>query len=302
MSAPSNRTQAGLANRVVVGTDGSQAAQDAVLWAAQWAESLGLPLTVLAALMTRYASASDAPMTSELAEAEADQSLSEAVAAVRKLHPALDVSTLRSSMRPGTALVQASEEAALVVVGTRGKGGVAGTTIGSVAAEVATYAHGPVAVIPANHPWSDDRPIILAFDWGGTTNTTIRYAFGMARRARKPLTVLYAFSWVRYENDQPVRNDSFSRALGDPKADIEEELGVIAADYPGVDWKLEISPESPEVTLQERSATSSALVMGSRGMGGFRGLLLGSTSRRTIRYSKCPVFIIPNSLREDRLQ
>ena len=301
MSTP-NANPASLANRVVVGTDGSQPAREAVLWAAQWADSLGLPLTVLAGLITRDATASDAPFTSELADAEAESTLAEAVADIAKQHPDLEVSTIRSPQRPATALVQASEEAALVVVGTRGKGGVAGTTIGSVAAEVATYAQGPVAVIPANHPWADDRPIILAFDWGGTTNTTIRYAFRMAQRARKPLTITYAFSWVRYENDQPVRNDTFSRALGDPKADIEEELAVIAADYPEVEWKLQISPESPDVTLQEHSATSSALVMGSRGMGGFRGLLLGSTSRRTIRYSKCPVFIIPNTLREDRLR
>ena len=59
MSTP-NANPASLANRVVVGTDGSQPAREAVLWAAQWADSLGLPLTVLAGLITRYATASDA--------------------------------------------------------------------------------------------------------------------------------------------------------------------------------------------------------------------------------------------------
>jgi nucleotide-binding universal stress UspA family protein len=80
-------------------------------------------------------------------EQEAAAVLSESLAETRKKHPNVPVMEQTVEERPAEALVRASQDAQLLVVGSRGLGGVAGLLLGSVSHAVLHHAPCPVAVI-----------------------------------------------------------------------------------------------------------------------------------------------------------
>lgn len=72
---------------------------------------------------------------------------------------------------------------------------------------------------------------------------------------------------------------------------VAEELK--AADLDGVDLETTITNDIPARAIIDKSDSADLVVVGSRGRGGFTGLLLGSVSEQVVRHSKCPVVVIP---------
>jgi nucleotide-binding universal stress UspA family protein len=140
----------------VVGVDGSLAGASAVTFAADLAATWKAPLTVVSVWQVPAsetwaraywdAAPHDAGLHSAKRE-RAEQVVAEAVGAVQASHPDLDVTGEAVEGRAGQALAAASEDAGIVVVGSRGHGGFTGMLLGSVSHAVLHAARGPVAVI-----------------------------------------------------------------------------------------------------------------------------------------------------------
>jgi nucleotide-binding universal stress UspA family protein len=142
--------------RIVVGVDGSEGAHLALAWAAEEAERWGATLVAVhawsmpvIAAPTGLAPMPVLPELDELAQA-AKLVLDEALGEVRAAHPNLDIDPQVVEGPAGEALLEASEGADLVVVGTRGHGTVVGILLGSVSQHLCHHARGPVVLVP--HP------------------------------------------------------------------------------------------------------------------------------------------------------
>ncbi|WP_392675268.1 universal stress protein [Streptomyces sp. LN785] len=150
---------------VVVGVDGSEGSLRALDWAATEAARLGLPLRVIhASLWEHYEGLRPTFDTERPAEQIlAEQILAEHLVAsaqerARRLRS--EVSTVADVQPedPVTALVQESHEATLVVLGSRGRGRIAGMLLGSVSLALAGRSHCPVVVIPTPPPNTRPKP------------------------------------------------------------------------------------------------------------------------------------------------
>ena len=133
---------------VVVGVDGSEHSKQALAWGARYAALTGAPLTAVAVwhLPTSYGWTMPLPAEWD-PEADARRVLEREVNEVLGPEAPATVSLIVVQGPPGKALVDASEHASAVVVGSRGRGEFAGMLLGSVSGFVMTHAHCPVVVV-----------------------------------------------------------------------------------------------------------------------------------------------------------
>jgi nucleotide-binding universal stress UspA family protein len=151
-----------LTGNVVVGVDGSEMSQRAAEFAFEEAALRGTGVTAvhswtlpwIRSLLSHRIEL--ATVTGPAFEQEAAAVLSESLAEIRKQHPTVPVVEQTVEERPAEALVRASQDAQLLVVGSRGRGGVAGLLLGSVSHAVIHHAACPVAVIRGvvRRPWT----------------------------------------------------------------------------------------------------------------------------------------------------
>jgi nucleotide-binding universal stress UspA family protein len=134
---------------IIVGVDGSGRSIDALQRAAELAESFQVPLIAMAAWEYPVIADGSFALTDWSPERDSSAALDDAVA---KAFPAGAPASLTKEVRRGSAarvLIEASQEASMLVVGSRGHGGFAGMLLGSVSTQCAQHAHCPVLVI---HP------------------------------------------------------------------------------------------------------------------------------------------------------
>ncbi|HET6653251.1 MAG TPA: universal stress protein [Nocardioides sp.] len=136
------------AGRVVVGVDGSAASTAALAEAFELASSRGQPLAVVhawdAALLYRDLTTYDVVV--DTAD-EHQRMVAESLAGFAEKYPDVEVTVHQDEGDPGRAIVAASHEADLVVVGSRGRGDAVATLFGSVSRHVVAHAHCPVVVV-----------------------------------------------------------------------------------------------------------------------------------------------------------
>ena len=133
------------ARRIVVGIDGSGPSLAAMEWAARQAEFTGSALETVIVWQVAMSYGSAMPVADPGAEAR--KVLDSAVGDLQKAHPQVEIRSSVVEGIPAQVLVEASNDADLLVVGSRGHGEVAGLLIGSVSEHCVTHAHCPVLVM-----------------------------------------------------------------------------------------------------------------------------------------------------------
>ncbi|UUT34835.1 universal stress protein [Microbacterium elymi] len=136
---------------------------------------------------------------------------------------------------------------------------------------------------------SRDRDrVLVGVDGSNSSIEALRYAARIAAALGSPLSV--ATAWTFHPLVSPYLSDSWS-----PERDAEMVLdtaieSAFADVPPPLNRAVLIGPAA--LTLIEESAYSAMLVLGSRGHGGFAGLLLGSVSAACAEHGHCPVLIV----------
>lgn len=278
---------------IVVGVDGSAAALEAVRWAAGQARRRGLGLRVVHAwgMSGLYAGGTPLPASVfEVIEEEAKRVLGTALETARNAEPGLFVTGDLSHEPPVPHLAGLSRSASMIVLGSSGRGGFTGMLAGSTAVAVSAHARCPVAVIRGTE---HDGPVVVGVDGSPAGEPAIALAFDEAALLDRPLVAVHAWSDVAYDSFSGV-----SRDFGETSAFAEAEHRLLAESlagyqekYPDVSVRRVVVKDRPRHQLLEWSQRARLIVVGSRGRGGFRGLLLGSTSQALIHHSACPVLI-----------
>jgi nucleotide-binding universal stress UspA family protein len=133
---------------VVVGVDGSEHSKQALAWGARYAALTGAPLTAIVVWRLPTSFGWTLPLPGDWdPEADARRVLEREVKEVLGPELPATVSLAVAQGPPGKALVEASEHASAIVVGSRGRGEFAGMLLGSVSTFVTTHAHCPVVVV-----------------------------------------------------------------------------------------------------------------------------------------------------------
>ncbi|MDT0221342.1 universal stress protein [Gordonia sp. AC31] len=284
-------------NAILAGVDGSDAATGAVRWAARAAAAEGLDLKVVGAY---DASTSDyAPgliIPQDVVDAirqDASDAVHAAADAAKEAAPGVTVATSIVDGDAARVLLELGKDAAMIVVGTRRLGSVKGLFLGSVSTSVAAHAHGRVTVVAAEG--NPDGPVVVGVDGSPVSDAAVAEAFRQASLRNVPLRAVH--TWTPLDADAlhgyGIGADEVARMTQDAVEVLAERLAGYAQDYPDVTIERSVLPEEPaKALLDEAGADASLLVVGSRGRGGFRGLLLGSTSQKVMHHADCPVMVV----------
>ena len=291
----------GIRQQIVVGVDGSPESLTAARWAAREAGLRDLSLLLVHAFDIPVAGmlgyTIPAALTDGLSES-GEQILADAAQDIRQDHPDLEITSRLAQSDPRPILVEASERAVLTVVGTRGGGRIPGVILGSVALHITAHGRSPVAVIPAgaavDPAETQAGPVLLGVDGSRTSEAAVEFAFDEADRRGAPLRAVLVWDDVAFRG--LARLDSMI------ELEDQEEHAVLAEQLAG--WR-EKYPDVPVEPVVRRGRAAEALlrhdpatpapqlvVVGSRGRGGFTGLLLGSTSHALVGHSQWPVVVV----------
>lgn len=138
-----------MAERIVVGVDGSETSRDALVWAIDYAAAKGAAVQPVIAWQRTFDYGSDRywPVDEAIAEA-ALKRLAAVIAEVGDRDRSVIMDPLVLEGDPGKVLCEQSAGADLLVVGSRGLGGFAGLMLGSVSTKCVHHSHCPVVIIP----------------------------------------------------------------------------------------------------------------------------------------------------------
>ena len=290
--------------RILLATDGSEVAELAIKTAATLATSTnselhvihvgpGLPLYELPDYAARFEE------VVEEQRQEARRVLDEEVGKVESSGTAVTEAHLEMDERPDRAIVELGEKlgVGLVVVGSRGLGGLRRTLVGSVSSSVVRHAHCLVMVV-RGEPLTLPTKVLLATDGSEDARLAANTALDLSKKLDSELHVVYVEPMprrhsapLRFAVDLPL--EVVERTEEEAKTKLEklvekmrEEGGEVAQAHPRVGL-----PAVEIVALAEELG-AGMIVMGSRGLGGIRRALMGSVSEAVVSHAHCPVMVV----------
>lgn len=284
-------------SKIIVGADGSEASLLAIDWAAAEAARRGASLHVVYVVAPWLFDVPDdlgAAQVREQMLRDGQDIVGAAVARAQERVPGLQVTGEQTGGQPAKVLIERTRDALMLVTGSRGAGGLAGLVLGSVAMQVAAHAPCPTVIVRAAKP-SGHGEIVVGVDGSSAGADAIGFAFEAASVRGVRLRALLA--WTHPVSTGPgdmlplVYDPEILAA--DEQRLLTESLAGWQPKYPDVELVAEAVRGRAARVLAEASVHADLLVVGSRGRGGFTGLLLGSVGHAMLLRAHCPVAVVP---------
>ncbi|MGW4488525.1 universal stress protein [Amycolatopsis sp. NPDC004368] len=282
---------------VLAGVDGSVSAVHAAVWAGAVAARRGSVLRLVQAYVVPSPGISGMAVTAvrEGFRSRAESGVAEAAATVLARWPSLPIERVVAEGSAVGILLRRSADAELLVLGSRGLGGFTGLLLGSTAVSVSAHAPCPVVVVRGREP--DDPPpaagpVIVGLD--GSPDSADAFGFACEEALARGTTLVAVHPGNEIRPDGSMREGG-ARAQDVAAAErrlVEEQLAPWREKFRDLRVDVVVVRGRPVRALLERSADAQLVVVGSRGRGGFSGLLLGSTSRALLVHSACPVAVV----------
>ncbi|MFD5812996.1 universal stress protein [Streptomyces sp. NPDC127038] len=284
---------------LVVGVDGSDGSLLAIDWAVDLATRRGLPLRLVhASLWERY----EGSLPTLTRERSSEQVLAEHIVAsaaerARRIDPGLDVSTATAAAEAVSALLDEAHGATALITGSRGRGELKGTLLGSVSLAVAARADCPVIVVRGDRTalaGSHERVLLGAGD-PDTCRDAVAFAFREAEARGCELDVVRTWRC-------PARKGTDDAPADDPEHQHEKEAAALIEDlvldasaaHPDVRLRRTTVEGAARKVLVDRSAAADLVVLGARRRSGRFGFQLGRVSHTLLHHAACPVAVVPN--------
>ena len=279
-------------NPVLVGVDGSEQAAAAARWAAHEAVLRHVPLTVLAAFGSADGSFACGryPPAEWLAarEAEAEGLLRAVRDDLAEAEPRVRIAVETSPAGPEVALREASAKARLLVLGEP-TGTLSGLLAGSPDIDLVAHAHCPVVVVRGTV--RPGGPVVVGVDGSPLSDAAIACAFEAAAVHGVSLAAVHA--WLDADRFRLFGDRDFPYEAREAEHRLlTQRLAGHRRRYPDVRVEQIVEQDRPRDRLLEWSARASLVVLGSRGRGGFTGMVLGSTSHALLHHAECPVLVV----------
>lgn len=291
---------ASLENSVVVGVDGSDASIGAVAYAANTAAKRRIQLVVVTTYSMPAALFAEGmvppqPVYDEL-EKECMPIIDRAVETARKISPDLQVSHAVVEGNPAQVLIDYSRSAKVVVLGSRGLGGIKGMVLGSVSAAVASHAYCPVVVTREDTDDLDQSgPVVVGIDGSEISAKATEWAFAEASARNTRLVAVHTWMDPQVQAAAAgiaLTEDDWQQLEEQQMQTLAERLAGFSSRYPDVTVERVVTRDRAVRALVEQSEGAQLVVVGSHGRGGFTGMVLGSTSRALLQASPCPVMVV----------
>jgi nucleotide-binding universal stress UspA family protein len=318
-AAGRDSAESDLPTGIVVGVDGSEHGHCALMWAAAEAKRRRRPLHIVTAYSVPLFAASGldggyASFDDTVIRDGAEAVLKEAVEKLGEVDGVEVTSSVESGDASGV-LLEFSKAAELLVFGTRGRGGFVGRLLGSVSSALPAHAACPTVTVPLRFAErigeeiedrhlkaeqakearvSLEHVVAVGVDGSDQARVAVLVAAEEAMMMGVPLRVVCAvpqfsgsLAWV----PAPVDREQL---FEDIRAQLKAGVAWLQSHFPDLEVQTSLLDGAPVDVLVEVSRTVELLVLGTRGRGGFTGMLLGSTSDGVLHHAKGPVMVVPD--------
>jgi nucleotide-binding universal stress UspA family protein len=290
---------------IVVGVDAAQPTVWALEWAADMAaleqrhvvlvHGTGSPLSVSLPSMTQ-----GTPDPLELfadLQAAAHGLLARATTRVVSRQPGLVVHQVVRSTDARQAVLDVSADAAMIVMGSRGRGHVLSIALGSVSEDVVGRATCPVVVIRSRHDVGTPQGVLVGTDEAPVSLPAVHFAYEQASLRGLHLTVMHTV-WDEVASTQPARVTSADDPdLAEVRRTLVDSLAGPAAEFPDVATRLLIGYGVPAECLLTLADSMDLVVVGHHERGLLGRLTHGSTATAILERASVPIAVVPVSER-----
>lgn len=290
---------------ITVGMDESDCAAEALRWALTEATGRGWPVrAVLAWTFVRQHHIDRTQRHDpEYSEEDAALALQEYVIDAVGAEAASSIQLEVTCDRPAAGLIEASDDASLLVVGSHGYGGFSGLLMGSVSQQCLHHSSVPVAIVRHSEKRTDKKgepievvpgKVVVGVDGSETSRRALDWALDEARSRNGYVEVVH--SWML-----PAAYGYPTPAVPDIAIYEEAAEAVVAqllehADTSGMSRPISriiVGGTSTAGLLADRADNAEVLVVGSRGVGGFQGMVIGSVAHHLAHHAPCPLVVLP---------
>ena len=296
--------------RVVVGVDGSPGSRDALVQALLAAARRGADLEVVTTYTLQLFYAGGAPLDVPDVEAIRNSTREQAQSVLDEVSQEVTVSAVPGIQDVGMSLhveegsaarvlVNRSAGSALLVVGSRGRSTMRTALLGSVALHCVTHAACPVVVVHPAVAFSEPPRVVVGVDGSAASRAALVAAVDEASRRGAELEVVATYTIADYWTDlATIVVPSHDQIRGDLRRRTDQMVQEVLADRrhgggPAVPHVQVVVVEGAAAdVLVARARTADLLVVGSRGRGAFRSLLLGSVSLHCAMHATTPVMVV----------
>jgi len=282
---------------IIVGVDGTPASDAAVGWAAHDAVMRGVPLTLIHVQDPATRTWSQAKVLEEVAgwqKAEGGGILANASKIAHDIANDTSHITINGELlfsAPGPALVDRSEDAELIVVGTDGRGALTRSLLGSVSSGLVRHAGCPVAVIREGEtqmPHPANAPVLVGVDGSSASELATEIAFDEASRRHVGLIALHAWSNKELVD---VPGVNWPAVKADEERPMSEALAGWQERYPDVTVNKLLVCDKPARAIVETSQSAQLVVLGRHGRNALTRTFLGSVSNAVVQSVRVPVIV-----------